>query len=64
MINEKKILLIICIIMILLIIASIYFINNKNTEWKITQYGDNEGAQMMCYTIEGNKNGLIIIDGG
>ena len=34
-----------------------------NTEWKITQYGDEEN-QMMCYIIEGNNNGLAIVDGG
>lgn len=60
---KKKILIIISAI-ILIAAISIHFINNKNTEWKITQFGDNIGAQMMCYTLEGNKNGLIIIDGG
>lgn len=35
-----------------------------NTEWKITQYGDNVEGQMMCFTIEGNQKGLVIIDGG
>lgn len=39
--------------------------NIKNTSWTITQYGNNNSKnQMMCYTIEGNENGLIIIDGG
>lgn len=36
----------------------------KNTEWKLTQFGDNVEGQMMCFTIEGDKNGLVIIDGG
>ncbi|MBR2289493.1 MAG: MBL fold metallo-hydrolase [Clostridia bacterium] len=35
-----------------------------NTEWSLTQFGDNVGGQMMCFTIEGNKEGLVIIDGG
>jgi len=35
-----------------------------NTKWTITQFGDNVGSQMMSFTIEGNKNGLVIIDGG
>ena len=60
---KKKILIIISVIILIASIL-IHFINNKNTEWKITQFGDNIGAQMMCYTLEGNKNGLIIIDGG
>lgn len=63
---KKKILIIFSIISITVLgIVSIYLINNdKNTEWKITQFGDNVGSQMMCYTVEGNKKGLIIIDGG
>lgn len=63
---KKKILIILSIISITVLgIVSIYLINNdKNTEWKITQFGDNVGSQMMCYTVEGNKKGLIIIDGG
>lgn len=63
---KKKILIILSIISITVLgIVSIYLINNnKNTEWKITQFGDNVGSQMMCYTVEGNKNGLIIIDSG
>ena len=60
---KKKVLIISLLFIILITIISIYFMN-KNTEWKITQFGDNIGSQMMCYTIEGNKKGLIIIDGG
>lgn len=37
---------------------------NINSEWILTQFGDNVGAQMMSFTIEGNKEGLVIIDGG
>lgn len=36
----------------------------KNTSWVVTQYGEDKGLQLMCFTIEGNKNGLVIIDGG
>lgn len=62
---KKKILITLLLIIItILTIISIYLINNKNTQWNITQFGDNVGAQMMCYTVEGNKDGLIIIDGG
>ena len=35
-----------------------------NDAWQITQYGDDNGNQMMCYVIEGNKHGLVIVDGG
>ena len=35
-----------------------------NESWQIVQYGDDNGNQMMCYTIEGNKHGLVIVDGG
>ena len=36
----------------------------KNESWTLTQFGSNEGSQMMCFTIEGNEKGLVIIDGG
>ncbi len=58
--------------MIVVVLAFVFFISQvffqekeeKNTSWEITQFGNNTKNQMMCYTIEGNKNGLIIIDGG
>lgn len=74
---KKKFLIIILIIA--LIIGSYFVINinkknnfvvnnlineNENTSWKITQFGSNNDNQMMCFTIEGNKDGLIIVDGG
>lgn len=37
---------------------------SKNTSWTVTQYGENNMPQMMCFTIEGNENGLVVIDGG
>ncbi len=61
---KKKIFIIIVILLVLITGIFLYPRNKENTKWKITQYGDNEGAQMMCFTIEGNKSGLIIIDGG
>ena len=62
---KKKILITSSIIILIgIIVFTILFLRNQNTEWKITQYGDNKGPQMMCYTIEGNKKGLIIVDGG
>lgn len=36
----------------------------KNTSWTVTQYGEDTNAQLMCYVIEGNNNGLAIVDGG
>lgn len=36
----------------------------ENVWWKFTQYGDNIGAQMMNFSIEGNNHGLVLIDGG
>ena len=36
----------------------------ENTSWVVTQYGEDEDVQLMCFTIEGDKNGLVIIDGG
>jgi len=35
-----------------------------NSSWTVTQYGNNYKAQLMCYTIEGDQSGLIIVDGG
>ena len=61
---KKKILITLLIIIVIIIISFVILLNTKNTQWKITQYGDNIGAQMMCYVVEGNKNGLIIVDGG
>ena len=40
------------------------FVLEDNISWKITQYGDNVGAQMMNFSIEGNNHGLVLIDGG
>jgi len=37
---------------------------NKNSSWTVTQYGEKTMPQMMCFTIEGNENGLVVIDGG
>jgi glyoxylase-like metal-dependent hydrolase (beta-lactamase superfamily II) len=68
---KKKVKIIIIILIILLVIAvsaigirKIALTVTLNTDWTITQYGDNEGSQMMSFTIEGNKNGLVIVDGG
>lgn len=59
------------IIFIILIFCIISFgiifklnISKENTKWTLTQYGENQMPQMMCFTIEGNNNGLVIIDGG
>ena len=71
----KKVIKIIVIIVLILIIGILlfqekdYLFSQKekiitNTAWRITQYGDNIGGQMMCFTIEGNQGGLVIIDGG
>lgn len=66
--NMKKIFtkrnFIISVLIIAIVIFVIFDMQIKNTEWKITQYGDNIGKQMMSFTIEGNKYGLVIIDGG
>ena len=35
-----------------------------DTDWKITQYGDNNGKQSMFYTIQDTRSHLIVIDGG
>ena len=37
---------------------------SKNTSWIVTQYGEKNMPQMMCFTIEGNEEGLVVIDGG
>jgi beta-lactamase superfamily II metal-dependent hydrolase len=68
--NKKtKIISIILIVLIVLFVSGIVIRKNvlaniPNTNWTITQFGDNEGSQMMCFTIEGNNNGLVIVDGG
>lgn len=63
---KKKIVVVLIFILMLLLVLSYEVLNyaQENSSWKITQYGDNDGAQMMCFTVEGNKNGLVIIDGG
>lgn len=65
---KKKIILGIGIIILLCVfsLGVVYVLSksNQNTEWNLTQYGKNELPQMMCFTIEGNKNGLVVIDGG
>ena len=53
--KKKVVIILVAILITILISILFYWINNKNTEWKITQFGDNVGAQMMCYTVEGNK---------
>nr|MBQ8252534.1 MBL fold metallo-hydrolase [Lachnospiraceae bacterium] len=37
---------------------------SKTKIYKMTQYADTEGFQCMSYTIESNKGGLIVVDGG
>jgi beta-lactamase superfamily II metal-dependent hydrolase len=36
----------------------------RDTDLLITQYGQNDGQQMMCYMIRDSKNRLVMIDGG
>lgn len=38
--------------------------NAMDTDWKITQYGDNNGRQSMFYTIKDTHGHFIVIDGG
>ncbi len=71
---KKIILTILCFLVLIVCFFGINILNSRktneietlkeNTKWKITQYGRDDGAQMMGYTIEGNNYGLIIIDGG
>ena len=62
---KRKIVFIILLIFITVCgIIFIFNISKKNTQWILTQYGENQMPQMMCFTIEGNKNGLVVIDGG
>ena len=35
-----------------------------NTSWTITEYGTDGDLQSMCFVIEGDISGLVIIDGG
>lgn len=37
---------------------------NDIAEWKITQYGSDDGSQYMFYTIESSDGGFVIVDGG
>lgn len=60
-----------CLILVLISIKSVQSFDeriekilNQNTLWIINQYGNNDRSQLMCYTIEGNRNGLVIVDGG
>ncbi len=43
---------------------TVYKLEEENTSWTITQYGTDGDLQSMCFTIEGNNDGLVIIDGG
>lgn len=43
---------------------TVYKLEEENTSWTITQYGIDGDLQSMCYTIEGNNSGLVIVDGG
>lgn len=43
---------------------TVYKLEKENTSWTITQYGTDGDLQSMCFTIEGNNEGLVIIDGG
>lgn len=38
--------------------------SEENSSWIITQYGSAGGEQMMSFSIEGNVDGLVIVDGG
>lgn len=75
--NYRKFIFYILIFLIFVIILILFYrkskekvltdsinFNKKNSSWKITQYGNENGGQLMSYTIEGNNNGLIIVDGG
>ena len=65
---KKFFLIIFAAIILLLSIGLKTFDYNKNeiqnTAWTVTQYGEKNMPQMMCFTIEGNENGLVVIDGG
>ena len=76
-IKKSTIFLIIILIIIIIVIniffyKKIYLFSKKhskqenifNTEWTVTQFGENLHDQMMSFVIEGNKYGLVIIDGG
>ena len=59
--------ILVSLIVIIAIIIALLFFQNKNIEnssWKITSWGNNEAGQEMSFTIEGDKKGLIIVDGG
>lgn len=36
----------------------------QKTDWKITQYGDASGLQMMFYTLQDHYGHLVVVDGG
>ncbi|MCI8482771.1 MAG: MBL fold metallo-hydrolase [Lachnospiraceae bacterium] len=36
----------------------------KKSDWKITQYGEASGSQMMFYTLQDYHGHLIVVDGG
>ena len=75
--THKKILILFLIAIIIIAIIHIYNRNvvstssdsivydiEENTSWTITGYGTDGDLQSMCYIIEGNNSGLVIIDGG
>lgn len=67
---KKKIIFALIIILSILAVITTVSIGistyNKtvNTSWTLTQYGNQGLEQMMSFTIEGNVEGLVIVDGG
>ncbi len=60
----KKIILSIGLIVCLLVFQTVGCGGKKPAGWKITQYGDAEGNQLMCYVIEDAAGNLALVDGG
>ncbi|MCI8550460.1 MAG: MBL fold metallo-hydrolase [Lachnospiraceae bacterium] len=50
--------------LLLLVISGCGLPGKKPEGWTITQYGNPDGNQLMCYTIEDKNKNLAIIDGG
>lgn len=54
----------ILLIIVLIVTVIVTYSFQINNEWTITQYGFDDLSQMMAFSVEGNRNGLVIIDGG
>lgn len=45
-------------------IGMLFYLKSKRSPWTLTQYGSEDGNQMMFYSITNSRDQLVLIDGG